>query len=130
MSSFLGLGGCVLLRLVLVWFVSIDMFEETLRELLDLGHILFHIFLVKVLLHDPEIGRRFLSCGIVCRNDVLWPDSIFGECRCVPRLVVLEEAKVSSSRHMRQSCLGWVIVEDYIVNACKMDMDWSSFSQV
>ena len=54
------------------------MFEEILRELLDLSHILFQIFFVQVLLHDPVIGLRFLSFGIICRNDVLWPDSIFG----------------------------------------------------
>ena len=32
------------------------MVEEILRELVDLGHILFQIFFVQVLLHDPEVG--------------------------------------------------------------------------
>ena len=47
--SFLGLGGCVLLRLVLVGFVSIDMSEEILCKFLGLGYILFPIFFVQVL---------------------------------------------------------------------------------
>ena len=71
------------------------MFEEILRELLGLSHVLFQIFFVQVLLHDPV-----LVC-ISCPSEsyaVLWLDSIFrwrsaflGQPDAL--VVVLEEAK-------------------------------------
>ena len=76
--------------------------EEILCEFLDLGYMLFQIFLVQVLLHDPLIGLHFLSFGIVCRNDVVkgQPDAL---------VIVLDEAKdregISSSRHLSQCCV-------------------------
>lgn len=51
-----------------------------LRELVDLGLALFHIFSFEVLLHDPKVLLQELPISIERRNDVLRLDVMFCQC--------------------------------------------------
>ena len=69
-SSFPGLAGLFLFRLVLVALAVenalVNALKEALCKLLDLGFALLSVILVEVLFHDPVAALQGLSIGIEC----------------------------------------------------------------
>ena len=80
-SSFLGLTGLFLFRLLLVVLVVgdalVNVLEEMLRKLLELGFALLSVILVEVIFHDPVAPQQGLSIGIECCDDAAWIDGLF-----------------------------------------------------
>ena len=76
MPSFLGLAGLLLFRLTLVALVAgdalVNVLEEVLGKLQDLGFTLLSVFLVKVLFHDPVAAKQELPIGIERCDDAAW----------------------------------------------------------
>ena len=67
MPSLLGLAGLLLFGLMFVVLVVgdalVNVLEEVLSKLLDLGFTLFSVIMVEILLHDPVAVHKRLSIG-------------------------------------------------------------------
>ena len=116
--------------MVLVGLVGIDVCEEVVSKLHDLGLVHHCIFLAEVPFQDPIVELQELALCVKRCNDIrdvnmlCQYSSFLGESERVR--IVLGRGKdrecITSCRHMSQRCLGWFIVDDDVVDAGKVNL--------